>query len=192
MVAPGIVRGVAVMVSALLFAACELPATREQREAQQQIEAVPGVSRVNVACNDNFSAASDLCADVAMNDGTRMRFVGIGHRAFGAMATTVQVSEAGGRSPRVVSCRDQGPPKVADAADFHRSGAFGHHLKPTMLDVADAVRRRKEIIVQLQFWPECPQFWEVDSRDGAHHRYCAHQAGINSPAPPPHPACASR
>ena len=191
MVARGIVRGGALMMSALFGAACELPATREQREAQQQLEAVPGVSRVNVACNDNFSAASDLCAEVALSDGTLLRFAGLGHRSFGSTASTVLVAEAGGRSPRVVSCSDQGQPRVADAADFHRSGAFGHHLKPTILDVPDAVRRRKEIIVQLQFWPECPQFWEVDSRDGAHHRYCAHPAGVEFPAPPPHPACAT-
>lgn len=191
MVAPGIVRGVAVMVSAVLGTACELPATREQREAQQQIEAVPGVSRVNVACNDNFSAASDLCAEVALSDGTLMRFVGIGHRSFGSTASSVQVAEAGGLSPRVVTCRDQGPARVTDAADFHRSGAFGHHVRPTLLDVSDAIRRRKELIVQLQFWPECPQFWEVVSKDGVYHRYCAHEAGVDSPAPPRHPACAA-
>ncbi len=189
MVAATVVRGVAMMMAAMAVTACLLPATREQRHAQDAIGAVPGVASVLVGCNDNYSAASDLCAMVTMRDGLSLHFVDVGYRSFGTTASSVRVAEAGGRAPYVVSCRAGGPAMVSTVADFHRGGAFGHHLTPALVDLPEAIRRHRDLAIQLQYWPECPQYWEGEGSDGTRHRYCAHAAGTPPLPPPVDPAC---
>jgi hypothetical protein len=186
MVAADFVRGVAMTAAALSGAACLLPATREQRHVQDAIGAMPGVAGVLVGCNDNYLAASDLCATVIMRDGLSVHFVGVGYRSFGTAASGVRVSEAGGRAPYVVSCSAGGPIIASTTADFQRGGRFGHHLTPALLDLPDAIRRHRELAIHMQYWPECPQYWEGEAADGLRYRYCAHAAGM-APVPPPRP-----
>lgn len=186
MVGGAVVRGVAMTAAAMAGAACLLPATREERQIQNALGALPGVAHVMVGCNDNYSAASDLCATVTMRDGLSVHFVDVGYRSFGTTASSVRVAEAGGRAPYVVSCKAGGPVIASTAADFHRGGVFGHHLTPALLDLPEAIRRHRELAIQLQYWPECPQYWEGEGSDGMRHRYCAHSAGT-APVSPPRP-----
>lgn len=133
-----------------------------------------------MGCDGWFLARSELCAEVAMVDGTLLRFAGVGARSFGSSATRVLVTEAGGLVPRVTSCTGE-PSRVADV---HRSGVFGHHFSPGLLDINEAIRLHQEVIEELEFWPRCPLFWEVQDKRGANHRYCAHPAKVAGEAPP--------
>jgi hypothetical protein len=89
------------------------------------------------------------------------------------------VIEAGGRVPLVVSC----DARVA-VADVDRSGLFGHHFTPALDGVSGAIQRYREVVEELEFWPQCPQFWELQEEGGPRYRYCA-RAPRTAAEPPP-------
>ena len=174
-----------IVLAAVSWACALAPAAREQDYADGLLRAQPGVVNATVGCLTGFLAGSDLCAAVSMSDGTLLRFAGVGYRSFGNVATTILVTEAGGLVPRVISCGRAG---VTSAAEFHRNGLFGHHFSPGLLDIADALRRHRDVIEELEFWPRCPQFWDVQDTQGVNHRYCAQMAAAPF-EPPPRPHC---
>jgi len=163
--------------------ACTLAGTREEEYVREQLAALPLVEAVHVECGTGWIAArGDVCATLAMGEGVVLKFVGVGYDSFGSAPSSVRVAAAGGRSPLVVSCNSQ-----SGVAGFDRAGLFGHHFTPAIEAVSEAVRRRREVIEELEFWPQCPQFWEVAGPDGTAYRYCSH--AVNAPIEPPPPPC---
>jgi len=165
-----------------LAAACTTAGAREREFVRRNLAIVPLVESVRTSCGDAvLFAGSDVCATVAMSEGVALRFRGLGYDSFGRVPSRIRVEAAGGRAPLVVSCAS-----AADFADIDRDGLFGHHFSPGLDDVAMAIRRRREVIEELEFWPQCPQFWEVQQTAGPRYRYCAHPVGT-APEPPPRP-----
>jgi hypothetical protein len=136
--------------------------------------------QVSVGCESVLLAGDGLCADVVTAEGKSLRFERLGFNAFGRNAANVVVAEADGWVPRMASCSGVAAP------NFHSEAALGHHFQPTLLDLSDAVKRSQEVLEEIQFWPECPQSWEVQDKFGARYRYCAHRKG--APAEPPRPS----
>jgi hypothetical protein len=126
-------------------------------------------------------ASDSLCAEVLTKDGARLRFDRVGFNSFGSTASNVFVAEAGGLVPLVASCDGVGPP------NFHRDSPLGHHFHPTLIDVKDAVFRYREVLEKVEFWPQCPQFYEVQDKRGQNYRYCTRRKGAAEE--PPKPAC---
>jgi hypothetical protein len=156
-----------------------LPAGRERVQAEQILRAQEGVVEVELTCGGRLLASDALCADVYFEDGTLLRFDRVGFRAFGAAAVNIFVAGTGGLEARVASCEGVGPP------NFHREGALGHHFSPTLIDVREAVNRHREVLEEIQFWPECPQHWEVQDRRGRNYRYCARKKAATDEPPRP-------
>lgn len=169
-----------VCLATLSSAACG----REARAVRDHLAAMPGVDRAEtVACaNPEQFPGAGVCATVTMSDGARLRFIGLGFSSFGPVPSRIRVAEAGGRSPLIVSCDAK-----AVIADVDRSGLFGHHFSPALDGVADAIKRHRDVIEELEFWPQCPQFWELQETGGPRYRYCAHPA--RTAAEPPPVAC---
>lgn len=170
-------------VSVVCLATLSLSACgREERFVRDQITALPGVARVDtVLCDFTWHVPSTgVCATVAMSDGAVLRFAGLKFDSFGAVPSRVRVIEAGGRLPVIVSCDAQ-----VSVADVDGSGLFGHHFSPAMDGIADALRRHREVIEEFEFWPQCPQFWELQEEIGPRYRYCAHAARAAVEPPPP-------
>lgn len=136
--------------------------------------------QVSVGCEGAILASDSLCADVVTSEGKALRFERVGFNSFGASATNVFVAEADGWVPRVASCEGGGPP------NFHRGAPLGHHFQPSLIDVHEAVRRSGEVLEEIQFWPQCPQSWEVQDKQGVNYRYCVRRK--NSTDEPPRPA----
>lgn len=171
---------VPLLLAGVLGAGCEYtPAGRERAAAVETLRAIPGVAQVSVGCEGGLLASNGLCADVEMKEGQKLRFEQVGHRSFGANAGTVVVASAGGLVPRIASCTGVGFP------NFHRSGPLGHHFEPTLIDVKDAVTRAREVLEEVQFWPQCPQSWEVQDRRGENFRYCARRREASEEPPAP-------
>lgn len=170
------------LLAACLTTGCMLAGTREQEFVRAHIETIPGVESVRVSCGDGLLfAGAGVCATIAMSEGALMQFLSLGYQSFGPVPSRVRLTAAGGRSPLVVSCDGQ-----AGFADVDRAGLFGHHFSPAIDGVADAIRRRRDVIEELEFWPQCPQFWEVQEKHGTAYRYCGHAAG-EAGEPPPRP-----
>ena len=164
-----------------LFSACSyLPGQQEIARADQVLRTVDGVVEVHFTCPGTVLASDRLCADVVMKDGARLRFEHVGFNSFGSTAMNVFVSKASGLVPRIASCGGVSTP------NFHRTSPLGHHFQPTLIDIKDAVSRYKELLEEVEFWPQCPQFWEVQDRRGQNFRYCARRDG--STDEPPRPA----
>jgi hypothetical protein len=108
-----------------------------------------------------------------------LRFERVGFASFGPDATNIVVSKAGGLVPRIASCEDVGPP------NFHREAALGHHFQPTLVDVKEAVRRSREILEEVQYWPRCPMSWDIQDKRGINYRYCVRKN--DEAAEPPRP-----
>lgn len=181
MVTPAAWRWLGV-VAVCASSACTLAGTREEAHVREQLAALPLVEAVHVDCGSGWIAArGDVCATLAMGEGVVLKFVGVGYDSFGSAPSSVRVAAAGGRSPLVVSCSSQ-----SGVAAFDRAGLFGHHFTPAIEAVSEAVRRRREVIEELEFWPQCPQFWEIAGPDGTAYRYCAHAVSV-TPEPPPPP-----
>lgn len=177
--------GVAV-VGVLLLSGCSLtPAGRERAMVERTLRDLPEVVDVTVGCGSRVVASDAWCADVTTKGGETLRFERLGFKAFGANAVNVVVAAAGGLVPRIASCTTAGPP------NFHRGGAVGHHFSPTLIDVAEAVTRAREVQEEVQYWPQCPQFWEVQDRRGVNYRYCARRASASEEPPRPD-GCAPR
>ena len=156
-----------------------LPAGRERAQAEQILREQPGVVEAELTCGSSVLAGDQLCADVYFNDGTTLRFERIGFNAFGASAVNIVVARTGGLVPRIASCEGVGPP------NFHREGALGHHFAPTLIDVKEAVNRHREVLEEVQYWPECPQTWEVQDKRGRNYRYCARKQDATEEPPRP-------
>lgn len=167
------------LLGAGLWIAGTMACSREERFVRSHLEDLAGVGEVRIGCGDTASAGAGVCATVAMSDGATLRFMGLGFQSFGPVPSRVRVAEAGGRSPLIVSCDSR-----AVIADVDRSGLFGHHFTPALDGVADAIRRHRDLIEELEFWPQCPQFWELQERQGPLYRYCAHATGAVGDLPP--------
>jgi hypothetical protein len=171
---------VCLVLGAMVLSACSLaPAARERAHADATLRAMPEVLVVTVGCAGMLVAGDGLCADVVTKDGAELRFERVGFNAFGANAVNVVVARAGGLVPRVASCTRVAPP------NFHRDGALGHHFAPTLIDVKEAVTRAKEVLEEIEYWPRCPQFWEVQDKRGENYRYCARRADAGDEPPAP-------
>lgn len=181
MVVASFARRPAGLLVLCLTTGCVAAGTREQQFVQGHIEGLPAIEFVRVSCGGGFFAGSHVCATVAMAEGMTLQFLNLGYQSFASAPSRVRVAAAGGRAPLVVSCTGQ-----SGFADVDRAGLFGHHFSPAIDRVADAIRRRRDVIEQLEFWPQCPQFWEVQEKDGPAYRYCAHAAGQVG-VPPPRP-----
>jgi hypothetical protein len=160
--------GVGALVLLLVSTGCGyLPAAQERADAEEILRGLTDVSQATVACASMLLANDGLCAETAMKDGARLRFERVGFKSFGSFAVNVVVSEAGGLVPRIASC------EAVSSPNFHREAPLGHHFHPTLIDLKEAVSRYREILEEVQFWPQCPQSWEVQDKRGRNYRYCA-------------------
>lgn len=166
----------------LLFcSACSfLPAERERDRAREILETVDSVSAIHFSCGGRILADDSLCVEVVTKDGAKLRFEHVGFNSFGSAAVSVYVVEAGGLVPRVASCEGVGAP------NFHRDSPLGHHFQPALIDVKDAAFRYREVLEEVEFWPQCPQYWEAQDKRGRNFRYCAHRK--ETAGDPPLPA----
>ena len=177
------VTGVKVLSGALalgVVAGCSyLPGQREVARTQEVLGTLDNVREVHFTCGGSLLADDSLCAEVVMKDGARIRFEHVGFNSFGGTAVNVFVGKVGNLVPRIASCTAVGAP------NFHRAGPLGHHFHPTLIDLEDAVQRYREVIELVEFWPQCPQYWEVQDRRGANFRYCARRDGASGEPPRP-------
>lgn len=171
---------------ALCLSACSyMPAQREVERAREVIATVDSVADIKIECGSTILASDSWCADLKMKDGSHLKFDHIGFNAFGSSATNVFVVDAGGLTPRIASCDG-----IA-TANFHRESPLGHRFHPTLIDVKDAVFRYREVLEEVQFWPQCPQYWETQDRGGAKYRFCARKTDAVEEPPTPE-KCSSR
>jgi hypothetical protein len=165
---------------AVILGACAYtPAGRERERADQILRGMKELQQVSVGCEGALLASDALCADVVTTQGKALRFERVGFNAFGANASNVVVAEADGWVPRIASCSGVGAP------NFHRDAPLGHHFQPTLIDIKDAVTRSREVLEEVQFWPECPQSWEVQDKFGENYRYCARRREATAEPPSP-------
>jgi hypothetical protein len=173
------VRFAVLVASAGLVSCSYLPAQQERARAESILSNIKNVVLADVECGSSVFAGDEFCASVVMKDGAKIHFSHLGFHSFGAAAAFVVVDEAGGLVPRVASCGGISPP------NFHRDGPLGHHFRPALLDVRDAVGRHREVLTEVQWWPQCPQSWEVEDRAGARYRYCARKPDAKEEPPKP-------
>jgi hypothetical protein len=174
------------IVLSLALAACGYtPAGRERAQAEEVLRGMKQLQHVSVGCQAAFLASDALCADVVTTDGKSLRFERVGFNAFGANASNVVVAEADGWVPLVASCAGVAAP------NFHGDAPLGHHFGPALFDLKDAIARSRELLEEVQFWPQCPQSWEVQDKFGVSYRYCARRAG-DSDEPPRPTTCSGR
>jgi hypothetical protein len=171
----------AAIVASLGLAGCSyLPAQRERARTEAILSAIDNVMLAEVECGSRLLAADALCAEVVMKDGAKIHFSRLGFDSFGATAKNIVVDEAGGLVPRVATCSGVSSP------NFHRESALGHHFHPTLIDVKEAVSRYREVMEEVQWWPQCPQSWEVQDKHGINYRYCSRKK--NAAEDPPRPS----
>jgi len=156
-----------------------LPAGRERARAIEILQAQEAVKQLSVGCEGAILASDGLCADLVLGEGATIRFEHVGFNSFGSTADNVVVAEASGIVPRIASCGG------VSAPNFHREGPLGHHFQPTLIDVKEAVSRYREVIEEVEFWPRCPSFWEVQDKRGQPYRYCARKADMTEEPPKP-------
>jgi hypothetical protein len=171
----------ALAVAVAVTSACTLAGRREEASVRERVAALEGVESVEVSCGSGWlTPKGDVCLTVTVNGGKQLRFEGVGYDSFASAPSRVRLSAAGGLSPLVVSCDSR-----SGFADIDRSGLFGHHFSPVIEAVPEAVRRSIDVVEELEYWPRCPQFWEVGGRQGTTYRYCAHASGVAGEPPPP-------
>lgn len=171
------------LLAACLACGCTLAGPREEAFVRQNLGIIPGVKTVAVGCGSGWlNAKGDVCATVTLESGAQLQFVDVGYDSFASAPSRVRLASARGRSPLLVSCESQ-----FNYADIDRSGLFGHHFTPVLEAVPEAIRRSQDVIEELEFWPQCPQFWEVAGSQGVTYRYCAHAS--DGPVEPPAPPC---
>ena len=166
----------------MLGAGCSvLPANRECDFVNRQLDGIEHVKSARVECAAGVFANDGISARVEMIDGAVLKFEHLGFNAFTSNATNIVVAEASGLMPRVASCDG------VFAANFHREAPLGHHLRPTLIDTREAVSRYRELLEEVEFWPQCPQYYEVQNRRGVSFRYCARKPGApEEPSRPDH------
>jgi hypothetical protein len=180
----GVRRAAVVLLAAAVGACSYTPAGRELAHVEATLRALPDVEMVTVECGSTLLAGDGLCAAVTKKNGDRLRFDRVGYGAFGGSATNVVVAAAGGLETRVASCSGVTP------ANFHHDAAFSHHFSPTLFDLKEAVTRSREIVKEVQYWPRCPLFWELQDKRGINYRYCARPES-NGDEPPRPDGCQS-
>ena len=158
-----------------------IPANRECEFVNRQLVGIEQMKSAHIECPTGVFANDGISARVEMSDGAVLKFEHLGFNAFTSNATNVVVAEASGLMTRVASCDG------VFAANFHREAPLGHHLRPTLIDAREAVSRYRELQEEVEFWPQCPQYYEVQNRRGASFRYCAKKPG--APEEPPRPDC---
>ncbi len=144
-----------------------------------QIAEVEGIPSSQVECAAGVLAGDRITATLGFESGATLRFEKLGYHAFGANAVNIIVTEAGGLVPRVASCSGIAPP------NFHRESVLGHHFAPTLIDVKEALSRHREVLEEVQYWPQCPQSWDVQDKRGHNYRYCARRKGAQDEPPRP-------
>jgi hypothetical protein len=132
-----------------------------------------------VECEAGVLAGDAVKATLEFNQGGKLTFDRLGFNAFGSTAVNIVVAEASGLVPRIASCNGVGSP------NFHRESPLGHHFHPTLIDVKEAVSRYREVLEEVEFWPQCPQSWEVEDRRGVRFRYCARKKTAADEPPKP-------
>jgi len=160
-----------------------LPAQQERARSESILDGINDVVLVTMDCGSTVFAGDQLCAEVMMKDGAKIHFSRVGSKSFGAAAQNIVVDEAGGLVPRVASCGGVSSP------NFHRDSPFGRHFHPTLIDVKEAVSRYRELMEEVQWWPQCPQFFEVQDNRGQNYRYCSRKK--NATEDPPRPSTCS-
>ena len=170
-----------VLVLALAPACAVLPAGRECDYVNQQLGGIEQLKTAHIECPTGVLAGDEVTARVEMNDGAVLKFERLGFNAFGANAVNVVLTEASGLMPRIASCSGVAAP------NFHRDAPLAHHLQPTLIDTKEAVSRYRELLEEVEFWPQCPQYYEVENRRGARFRYCARKPDATEE--PPRPEC---
>lgn len=156
-----------------------LPGQREMERTQRILGTIDSVAEVHFTCGGSLLANDTLCTDVVMKDGSRLRFDHVGFNAFGTTAVNVYVAQADGLVPRIASCDKISTP------NFHRDSVLGHHFRPMLIDMKDAVFRYREVLEEVQYWPQCPQSWAIQDKQGTSYRYCARP--LADVAEPPKP-----
>ena len=146
---------------------------------EEVLKTIDTVKEIHFTCGRQFLASDSLCTDVMMKDGSQLRFERVGFNAIGSTAVNVFVAKAGHLVPRVASCDGVGSP------NFHRDSALGHRFHPTLIDVKDAAFRYREVYEEVEFWPQCPQYWEVQDKRGANYRYCSRREDASDEPPRP-------
>jgi len=165
---------------AIGLAGCSyLPAAQEKARTEEALLSVPEVLMADVECDGRVFSSNALCATVVFKDGNHIRFERIGAHEFGASALNIVVSQVNNLMPRLATCDGVGAPNL------HRSGPLGHHFRPPMADLKEAVRRHRLIEKEIQYWPECPQSWEVQDVFGVNYRYCARKKDLSDEPPRP-------
>ena len=174
-------KGLAPVLVLVISAGCELPSSREAEFASDEIGKGADIKASRVEKTESFAvlAAHTQIATVGIRVGEQIRVVRVGFKSFGPNAVNVVISEADGLVPRIASCNGVGFP------NFHRSAPLGHHFQPSLIDVNDAVRRSGEVLEEIQFWPECPQSWEVQDKQGINYRYCVRRKDATEEPPRP-------
>ena len=175
----GCARCIVCLLSVWISACSYVPAQQERARTQAILSAIDNVMLAEVECGSSVLAGDALCAQVIMKDGAKIHFSHLGFNAFGSTAVNVVVDEAGGLTPRIASCGGIASP------NFHRLAPLGHHFHPTLIDVKEAVERYREVMEEVQWWPQCPQFWEVQDKFGANYRYCARKTDATEEPPRP-------
>lgn len=171
---------VAMALSVGVASACALAGPREETFVRERLAGVEGVASVEVSCGSGWlTPKGDVCVTVITKAGKSLQFQDVGYDSFGTAPSRVRLSAAGGRSPLLVSCEGQW-----GFAAIDRSGLFGHHFSPVIEAVPEAVRRAADVVEELEYWPQCPQFWELGGPQGTIFRYCAHASGAPGEAPP--------
>ena len=164
----------------MLTVSCSyLPANRECAYVDGRLAGIEQVKAVHVECAGGVFAGDGVTARVEMIDGAVLKFERLGFNAFSSNAFNIVLTEASGLMPRLGSCRGVAAP------NFHRQAPLGHHLRPTLIDTREAVSRYRELLEEVEFWPQCPQYWEVADRRGATYRYCARKPGAAEEPPRP-------
>lgn len=172
-------RAAAIVATVGLAGCGYLPAQQERAKTEAILSGSVGVVMAEVECGSRVFAADEWCAEVVFKDGARIHFSRLGFNSFGVAAKYVVVDEAASLFPRVASCSGTSAP------NFHGDSVLGHHFQPPLLDVRDAVARYRAVLKVVQYWPECPQYWEVQDRTGANFRYCIRKKGATEEPPLP-------
>jgi hypothetical protein len=159
----------------LALSACAYtPAAQQRARIEETLRSLPNVVNVVVACEARVFVGDELCAALTFSAGRTIHFARVGTRSFGSKAAAVVVTDASGLVPRVASCSGIGPP------NFHRDAPFGHHFQPPLVDMTDAVTRYRQILKEVDGWPQCPQYFELQDHRGVDYRYCARSPSSTS------------
>jgi hypothetical protein len=163
----------------LVLAGCSsLPANRECAHVDRLLSG-DAIRATYVECEGRVFAGDGTRATIEFEGGTRLKFERLGYNAFGPTAVNIIVTEASGLVPRIASCDG------VSAPNFHRSGPLAHHFQPTLTDVSEALTRHREVFEEVEFWPQCPQYWEVQDKGGRQYRYCARKKDATEEPPRP-------